>query len=111
MHRDHKIFIKAIQDKKKVIIQHRNKQGHDIRTKVYRPLFYIPANNRDSSSQYYFWEGVSGPKGSIVKLEPEKIMRIGPTQESFESTGFRLTNDDELPDKDSRPLSSLENTQ
>lgn len=108
MHRDHKIFIQAIQDRKKVIIQHRNDDGHETSTKICRPLFYIPANSQDGSSQYYFWEGVSGPKGSILKLETEQIMRIGPTQKSFGPTGFSLMRDEELPQKDSQSHDSLE---
>ena len=108
MHRDHKIFIQAIQDMKKVIIQHRNDNGHETCTKICRPLFYIPASSQDGSSQYYFWEGVSGPKGSIVKIKTEQIVHIGPTQESFEPTGFSLMSDEELPQKDSRFPDSLE---
>jgi hypothetical protein len=101
MHSDHKIFIQAIQDMKKVIIQHRNDDGHDTYTKVCRPLFYIPANSQDGSSQYYFWEGVSGPKGSIVKIKTEQIIRIGPTQESFGPDGFKLVSNEEPSKKDS----------
>lgn len=103
MHRDHKIFIQAIQDMKKVIIQHRNDDSHDTYTKVCRPLFYIPASSQDGSSQYYLWEGVSGPKGSIVKIKTEQIIRIGPTQESFGPAGFKLVNEEELPMRDSQP--------
>jgi hypothetical protein len=106
MHSDHKIFIQAIQDMKKVIIQHRNDDGHETCTKICLPLFYIPAGGQDSSSQYYFWEGVSGPKGNIVKVKTEQIIRIGPTQESFGPAAFKLVNDENLP----YPSNLLENT-
>ena len=102
MHSDHKIFIQAIQDRKKVIIQHRNDDDRDAQTKVYRPLFYIPASSQKVGSQYYCWEGVSGPKGNIVKIQTEQIIRIGPTQESFEPAGFKLVNDEKLETRDSQ---------
>jgi hypothetical protein len=93
MHRGHSIFIQAIKDKKKVLIEHRNDTGHDTRTKVCCPLFYIPANSQDDCANYYFWDGERGEKGKIFWAAPEQIVRMGPTQESFDPAGFALESD------------------
>jgi hypothetical protein len=106
MHSDHSIFIQAIKDKKKVLIEHRNDTGHDTRTKVCRPLFYIPANGQDGCAQYYFWEGDRGGKGDILRVTPAQIVSIEPTQESFDPSGFTLMSNEELPLKDSQSSDS-----
>jgi hypothetical protein len=95
MHRDHKIFIQAIKDKKKVLIKHRNDTGHDTRTKVCRPLFYIPPNSQDSCDHYYLWDGESNERGNIFWITPAQIVSIEPTQESFDLAGFTLVSSEE----------------
>ena len=106
MHRDHKVFIQAIKDKKKVLIKHRNDTGRDASTKVCRPLFYIPGNRQDSCAQYYFWDGKRNGKGDIFWVAPAQIVSIEPTQESFDPSGFTLVSNEELPLKDSQSSDS-----
>jgi hypothetical protein len=108
MHRDHKIFIQAIKDKKKVLIKHLNDAGRNIRTKVYRPLFYIPDSSQDGCAHYYFWDGEKGEKGNIFWVTPTQIVSIKPTQEPFDPAGFTLVSDEELPRRDSQSSDSLE---
>jgi len=93
MHQDHKIFIQAIKDKKKVLVQHHDDTGKSTHTKVYRPLFYIPKNGHTGSAHYYFWDGGKGKEGNIFRVVAEQIVRIGQTQESFEPTGFTLVDE------------------
>jgi hypothetical protein len=111
MHRDHKIFIQAIEDKKKVIIKLRDDETSGTFTKVCRPLFYIPSKNPDDCAQYYFWHGEQGKKGNIFWATPKQILHIGPTQESFDPAGFKLVHDEELPSSDSQSSDSLEHAQ
>jgi hypothetical protein len=108
MHRDHKIFIQAIKDKKKVIIEQLNDSDREKRTKVCRPLFYIPASSQDGCAHYYFWDGERGEKGNIFWVTPAQIVSIEPTQQSFDPSGFTLMSDEELPRRDSQSPDSLE---
>jgi hypothetical protein len=95
MHQDHKIFIQAIKDKKKVLVQHSNNPGNT-HTDVFRPLFYIPANNQTGCAHYYFWDYKKGEKGDLFKITAKEIVRIGPTHEAFDMGGFTLVSYDEL---------------
>jgi hypothetical protein len=111
MHRDHKIFIQAIKDSKKVLIKYSNNAGRKERTKVCRPLFYIPADGQDSCAHYYFWDGESGRRGDIFWVTPDQIVSIEPTQESFDPAGFTLVSDEELSQSDSQSSDSSEHAQ
>jgi hypothetical protein len=104
MHRDHKIFIQAIKDKKKVLIKQLNDTDSKPHTKVCRPLFYIPANGQDGCAQYYFWEGDREGKGDILRVTPVQIVSIESTQESFDPAGFTLVSDEDLSLRDSQQL-------
>ena len=94
MHKDHNIFIQAIKDKKKVLVQHG--LGNSTHTEVYRPLFYIPANNHTGCAHYYFWDYKKNQKGKLFKITAKEIMRIGQTHESFEANDWSLVKENEL---------------
>jgi hypothetical protein len=96
MHRDHHIFIEAIKHKKKVSIKVQGDKSSHTTTKLYRPLFYIPASSQDSSARYYLWYGEKGEKGDIRGLEPKQIISIEPTQEPFDPAGFTLVDSEHL---------------
>jgi hypothetical protein len=96
MHQDHKIFIQAIKDKKKVLVQHLNGTGSNTHTEVYRPLFYIPANNETGCAHYYFWDYRKGKKGDMFRATSKEIVRIGPTHETFDAADLTLVSGDEL---------------
>ena len=108
MHKDHKIFIQAIKDRKKVLIKHRTDEDRNTRTRVCRPLFYIPASSQSGCTYYYFWGDEKEEKGNILRIAAEHVAHIGPTQESFDSAGFTLVSEEELSRKDSRSFDSLE---
>ena len=108
MHRDHKIFIQAIKDKKKVIIKYRDDKTSDTFTKVCRPLFYIPVGGQNDSAHYYFWDSEKGETGNIFWATPAQIISMEPTQESFEPSGFTLVRGEELSERDSQSSDSLE---
>lgn len=96
MHRDHKIFIQAIKNRKKILIKHRSENGRDASTKVCCPLFYIPADDKSSSGHYYVWEDEKGLKGNVVSVKTEHIVHIGQTQESFDPVGLTLVGDEDI---------------
>jgi len=111
MHRDHKTFIQAIEDSKKVVIKHRNNAGRKERTKICRPLFYIPVGGQNDSAHYYFWDSEKGETGNIFWATPAQIISMEPTQESFEPSGFTLVRGEELSERDSQSSDSLEHSQ
>jgi hypothetical protein len=97
MHRDHEIFIQAIKGRKKILIKRRNENGHDARTKVCCPLFYIPSADKGSSGHYYFWENEQGRKGNIVSVKADNIVHIGQTHEPFDPVGLTLVSTEDIP--------------
>jgi hypothetical protein len=96
MHRDHKIFIQAIKDRKKILVKHRSDKNSDALTKVCCPLFYIPTANKDNCGHYYFWEDENGSKGNITSVKTDDIVRIGPTHESFHRVDFSLISNEDI---------------
>lgn len=96
MHRDHDIFVRAVKEKKKVLIKHHHENGRDVNTKVYCPLFYIPADGTNSSGHYYVLENGKDPKGNILGVKTENIIHIGQTQEPFDPIGLTLVSDEDL---------------
>jgi len=96
MHRDHKIFIRAIKNRKKVLIKCRSENGCDASTKVCCPLFYIPAGDKGSCDHYYFWEDEKGLKGNIMSVKADNIVHIGQTQEPFDTIGLTLVSNEDI---------------
>ncbi len=97
MHRDHEIFIQAIKGRKKILIKHRSENGCDASTKVYCPLFYVPASDKNNSGHYYVWEYEKGLKGNVVSVKAENIVHIGQTQEPFDPVGLTFVSNEDLP--------------
>ncbi|MGA2679426.1 MAG: hypothetical protein ABSF37_09035 [Sedimentisphaerales bacterium] len=96
MHRDHKIFIQAIKNRKKILIKHRSENGCDANTKVCCPLFYVPASDKGGCDHYYFWEDEKGLKSNVVSVKTENIVHIGQTQEPFDPVGLTLVGDEDI---------------
>jgi hypothetical protein len=96
MHRDHEIFIQAIKGRKKILIKHRSENGCDTSTKVYCPLFYVPASDKSSCGHYYVWEGEKGLKGKVMSVKADNIVHIGQTQEPFGPVGLTLVGDEDI---------------
>jgi hypothetical protein len=95
MHRDHEIFIQAIKGRKKILIKHRGENDRDANTKVYCPLFYIPARDKGDCGHYYFWEDEKGLKGSVMSVKEDNIVHIGQTHEPFDPVGLTLVGNED----------------
>jgi len=96
MHRDHEIFIQAIKGRKKILIKHCRENNCDASTKVYCPLFYIPANDKSSSGHYYVWEDEKGVNGNVISVKAENIVHIGQTHEPFDPVGLTLVSNEDI---------------
>ena len=96
MHRDHKIFIRAIKNRKKVLIKCRSENGCDASTKVCCPLFYIPASDKGGCDHYYFCEDEKGLKGGVMSVKTDSIVHIGQTQEPFDPVGLTLVSNEDM---------------
>lgn len=96
MHRDHDIFIQAIKGRKKILIKHRRENGCDASTKVYCPLFYVPASDKSSCGHYYVWEDEKGLKGNVMSVKADNIVHIGQTHEPFDPVGLTLVGDEDI---------------
>jgi hypothetical protein len=102
MHRGHSIFIQAIKDKKKVLIEQLTDADRNLRTRVCRPLFYIPADRQDNCAHYYFWDDTGGGNGDLFWVTPGQIVSMKLTQEPFDPTGFALVSGEDIPPEDSQ---------
>ena len=96
MHRDHKIFIRAIKNRKKVLIKCRSENGRNASTKVCCPLFYIPAGDKGGCDHYYFWEEEKGLKGNVMSVKTDDIVQIGQTHEPFDPVGLTLVSNENI---------------
>lgn len=88
MHRDHDIFIKAIQDKKKVKLTFCHNEHGDIRDGLFGPIFYSTSIASEDSDCYYLWDFESGIGNNFLGLPPSQIVRMELTKETFDFVEF-----------------------
>ncbi len=88
MHRDHNIFVKAIQSKKKVKLTFFHNERGDIKNGLFGPIFYSPSAAGDDSDCYYLWDFESGIGDNFLGLPPPQIVRMELTKESFDLVEF-----------------------
>jgi hypothetical protein len=104
MHRDHHIFMEALNSKKKVSLTILKNSE----CKQYGPLFYISGHGQKERACYYVWDCEKGGKSNIAGFAPEKIVSIEMTEEHFEPTSFTLVREEGPSlDSDSTDYSGL----
>ena len=84
MHRDHNIFVNAIQGKKKVKLTFLHNEHGDIGDGLFGPIFYSPSAAGDDSDCYYLWDFESGIGNNFLGLPPSQIVRMELTKEPFD---------------------------
>ncbi|MGB2809886.1 MAG: hypothetical protein WBC22_19255 [Sedimentisphaerales bacterium] len=88
MHRDHKIFVKAIRERKKVKLAFFQNVRGCIINGLFGPIFYSPSAAGDDSDCYYLWDFESGVGDNFLGLPPSQIVRMELTGESFDFVEF-----------------------
>ncbi|MHC4110786.1 MAG: hypothetical protein ACYSUY_06910 [Planctomycetota bacterium] len=88
MHRDHDIFAKAIQEKKKVKLTFFANEHDDIRNGLFGPIFYSPSAAGDNPSCYYLWDFESEAGNNFLGLPPSRIASMKLGEEPFDCVEF-----------------------
>ena len=88
MHRDHEIFVKSIQDKKKVKLTFVINEHGDIRNGLFGPIFYSASIAGDDSDCYYLWDFESSTSNHFLGIPSSQIMSIELTKETFDLVEF-----------------------
>jgi len=84
MHRDHDIFVKAIQSKKQVKLTLYNNEHDNIRDGLFGPIFYIASVAGGDSDCYYFWDFEKEIGNNVLGLPSSQIVSMELAKESFE---------------------------
>ncbi len=88
MHRDHNIFAKAIQEKKKVKLTFYGSESNDTKEGLFGPIFYSKSTVEDDSDCYYLWDFESKTGKDFSGLPPSQIVSMELTKEPFDFVGF-----------------------
>ena len=88
MHRDHEIFVKSIQDKKKVKLIFVTNERGDIREGLFGPILYSASIAGDDSDCYYLWDFESNTGNHFLGLPSSQITSIELTKETFDLVEF-----------------------
>jgi len=88
MHRDHDIFAKSIQDKKKIKLTFIINERGDIRDGLFGPIFYSTSVAGKDSDCYYLWDFESDTGNYFLGLPPSQIVSMEVTKEHFDLVEF-----------------------
>jgi hypothetical protein len=88
MHRDHNIFAKAIQEKKKVKLTYYSNERKDTKEGLFGPLLYSDSRIGGDSDCYYLWDLDSEANKNFIGLPPSRIASMKLSEESFDFPEF-----------------------
>jgi hypothetical protein len=88
MHRDHEIFVKSIQDKKKVKLTFIINERGDIKDRLFGPIFYSAHIAGDDSDCYYLWDFESSTNNHFLGIPSPQIMSMELSKETFDLVEF-----------------------
>jgi hypothetical protein len=88
IHRDHDIFAKAIQEKKKVKLAFYGNEGNDTKEGLFGPVFYSESRAEGDSDCYYLWDFDSEDDKNFVGLPPSRIVSMELRKEPFDFVEF-----------------------
>ncbi|KPJ66801.1 MAG: hypothetical protein AMJ43_06905 [Coxiella sp. DG_40] len=117
MHQDHQIFIRAVINNKKVLLNYFDDVYKLHFSKLCTPLYYSPGNiERGVPDYYYLWDLKANAGKSLLRLPSTQIVSIEPTEEAFDPEMFipiregiaenkagEYKNDDTIDTKESLP--------
>ena len=88
MHRDHEVFLRAIQQRKKVKVTFFSKERHKTSTRLCGPIFYSPSVGGIDSGCYYFWDFGTDVDNHFLTFAPSRIVSMELAEEPFELVEF-----------------------
>ena len=91
MHRDHDVFTKAIQEKKKVKLTFYGSESNDTKEGLFGPIFYSPSAAGDDSDYYCLWDFESETGNDFTGLPPSRIASVNLSEQPFDFIEFFTT--------------------
>jgi hypothetical protein len=88
MHRDHDIFAKAIQEKKKVQLTFYGSESNDTKEGLFGPILYSKSCAGGDSDCYYLWDYGSEADKNFIGLPPSRIANMKLSEEPFDLAEF-----------------------
>ncbi len=88
MHRDHNIFAKAIQEKKKVKLTFDSNEHNDTKEGLFGPIFFSKSRAGGDPDRYYLWDFDSEADNHFLGLVPSRIASMNLSEEPFDCVEF-----------------------
>ncbi len=89
MHRDHKVFIDALENRMKVEITFSSKEDGETLKRLCAPMDFGPSRRaKDGLDRYHSWDYGSDERPHSLSLLPNAILRISATDEEFDPKEF-----------------------
>jgi hypothetical protein len=86
---NHKEFIEAVKEKKKVCLRFYSKADSGVIDLVCAPLDYGPGVGlKDGVNRYWFWDYTSNNGSHVLPLLPEQILDLSVLGSMFDPAGF-----------------------
>jgi hypothetical protein len=86
---NHKQFIEAIHEKKKVSVRFYSKADSGVLDRVCAPMDYGPGGDiPDGLNRYWLWDYASNTASQTLGLVPQQIVDLQVLGEVFEPAGF-----------------------
>lgn len=89
MHPDHDVFVKALEDGRKIEVVFSYDENDMFRVRLCSPVYYGPSRIEGESLNYYhFWDLEYGTGEEALILLADQIVTISQPEEHFELAGF-----------------------
>ncbi len=88
MHRDHNIFDRAIQEKKKVKLTFNSNERNETKEGLFGPILYSKSCAGGDSDCYYLWDFDREADNNFIGLPPSLIASMKLSEEPFDSVEF-----------------------
>ncbi len=84
MHEDHNVFVRAIKDKRKILLTYLGGGQKQTETKLVVPVYYGPETLESVSDSYHFWDASADGGEYVTSLPQSRINRMELSEESFD---------------------------
>jgi hypothetical protein len=87
MHRDHYIFLQAVQDKRKLKLTFFSRDQSKDMDRICGPILYSPSSGGDDSGCYFLWD-FERADSNLLALLPPQIVSMEIIEEPFDLVAF-----------------------
>jgi len=84
MHNDHGVFIRAIKERRKVLLTYLLAEREQTEIKLLVPVYYGPETLESIADSYHFWDASAHSGDNIASVPQSQIRRMELSDESFD---------------------------